>query len=105
MPLKNAPVGGSGSTDKTLGVGSPVLSGLGIQDNMSAKDWEGACIVWSGGISLSGLSAGPSVILFLSRSCLSFALPAQTQISLIRGIAFTLSGGFAAAIASIGQML
>ncbi len=102
MPLKNAPVGGSGSTAKMPGVGSRIFSGLGTTGKMHAKDWDGACIVVSGSAALMGASAGPSVIVFLSRSCLSLALPPVAQLSLIRGIAFTFSAGLAATLSGAG---
>ncbi len=102
MPLKNAPIGGSGSTTQMPGVGSPIFSGLGSKNTMQAKDWDGACIVVSGSAAFMGASAGPSVIVFMSRSCLSLTLPPPAQLALIRGIAFTFSTGLAAALASAG---
>jgi hypothetical protein len=103
MPVKNAPVGGGGSTTQMPGVGSRIFSGLGMKQKMVAKDWEGACIVISGSAAFMGASAGPSVIVFLSRSCLSLALPPPAQLSLIRGIAFTFGGSLTAALASAKQ--
>ena len=102
MPVKNAPIGGSGSTTRMPGVGSRIFSGLGSQSKMQAKDWDGACIVVAGSAAFMGASAGPSVIVFLSRSCLSLALPPPVHLSLIRGIAFTFSAGLAASLASAG---
>ena len=101
-PLKNAPVGASGSTTQAPGSGTRVFTALGAKTKMEAKDFEGLCVAATVTGTLSGLSGSASVLVFASESCFSLGLPPAAQLALIRGLALCWGAGFASAIANVG---